>query len=213
MADDTRGPLRERKRRDAMLRAQAAALDLFEARGFDAVTIEEIADASDVSTSSIYRYFGTKENLVLWDAFDPDAERMLAVAMAEPVPLEGIRRVFVANLATLTPADEHQIRRRTALMMTNPAIEQAATGLTYSVAELLGRVMAERMDRPMVDLEIQVVSHALSGAILGIVHHWYGTGFAAPLSEVLDTGLDLLARGLSSVTQRHPAPEGRRPPR
>ena len=49
---------------------QEQALDLFDERGFDAVTIEEIAAAAEVSPSSVYRYFGTKEGLIVADEFD-----------------------------------------------------------------------------------------------------------------------------------------------
>jgi len=59
--------LRERKRLAAMRRVQEVALDLFDARGFESVSIEEIARAAEVSPSSIYRYFGTKEQIVLYD--------------------------------------------------------------------------------------------------------------------------------------------------
>ena len=62
--------LRERWRINAMRTIQERALDLFDARGFDAVTIEEIAAAAEVSPSSVYRYFGTKEGLVVADEFD-----------------------------------------------------------------------------------------------------------------------------------------------
>ena len=62
--------LRERWRISAMRTIQERALDLFDARGFDAVTIEEIASAAEVSPSSVYRYFGTKEGLVVADEFD-----------------------------------------------------------------------------------------------------------------------------------------------
>ena len=62
--------LRERWRMYAMRTIQERALDLFDERGFDAVTIEEIAAAAEVSPSSVYRYFGTKEGLLVADEFD-----------------------------------------------------------------------------------------------------------------------------------------------
>jgi AcrR family transcriptional regulator len=62
--------LRERKKRSAMRRIQEVALDLFDERGFENVTIEQIAEAAEVSPSSVYRYFGTKEQVVLRDDFD-----------------------------------------------------------------------------------------------------------------------------------------------
>ena len=57
--------LRERNKRAAMDQVRRNAFDLMDARGFDSVTVEEIAAASDVSPSTVYRYFGTKEALVL----------------------------------------------------------------------------------------------------------------------------------------------------
>src|SRR5664279_5481895 len=69
--------LRARWRINAMRTIQESALDLFDARGFDAVTIEEIAAAAEVSPSSVYRYFGTKEGLLVADEFDSMSQETL----------------------------------------------------------------------------------------------------------------------------------------
>jgi AcrR family transcriptional regulator len=69
--------LRERKRLNAMRAIQEHALDLFDERGFAAVTIEEIAAAAEVSPSSVYRYFGTKEGVLVADEFDSMSEEAL----------------------------------------------------------------------------------------------------------------------------------------
>src|SRR5690606_5012798 len=53
-----------------MRHIQQTALELFTEYGFDQVTIEQIAATAEVSPSSVYRYFGTKEGLVLYDEFD-----------------------------------------------------------------------------------------------------------------------------------------------
>ena len=203
MADDDGtggGGLRERKRLAAMLRIQGAALDMFEARGFDDVTVEEIADASDVSPSSVYRYFGSKEAIVLWEEYDLVMDGWLLRAVRDDVPLEGLRRVVVGAIEAVTPAQLEVIKRRIALVLTTPALEQAATASTYEMAELVGRVLAERLDRPEVDLEVQVFSHAFTGGLLGMFHHWYGTGFADPLVEVAGRLFRIFEEGLDVVT-------------
>ncbi|MDG2233265.1 MAG: helix-turn-helix domain containing protein, partial [Ilumatobacter sp.] len=58
--------LRERNRQAAMGDVQRVAMRMMQASGFANVTVEEIAAMSGVSPSTVYRYFGTKEALVLW---------------------------------------------------------------------------------------------------------------------------------------------------
>ncbi len=198
------GGLRERKRLAAMARVQAVAIDLFEARGFDAVTVEEIAEASDVSPSSVYRYFGTKEDLVLWDEIEPDATRLLRSALAREVPLEGVRQL-VLDALDAPPDGERQVRRRVALMMSTPELEQAGAARTYAFAELIGRVLAERTGRSMADLDVQVFSHALTGGLLGMLHHWHGSGFAEPLRDVAVRVFEIFEDGLDVVTTTGPS--------
>lgn len=198
--DDGGGSLRERKRLAAMLRVQAVALDMFEERGFDEVTVEEIADASDVSPSSVYRYFGSKEGIVLWDEFDADQDELLALGIADPVPLEGLRRTIVTAVGAMTADGEALVRRRLALVMTTPALEAAATAQVYQTSEVIGRQLASRLGRSESDLEVQVFSHAFTGGLLGMVHHWHGTGFAEPLLAVIERVFEIFEEGLDIVT-------------
>src|SRR5665648_494250 len=176
----TDGGLRERKRTAAMYRIQTEALDLFERRGFHGVTVEAIAEASDVSASSIYRYFGTKEQIVLWDEFDPLLADFMGDAVTGAVPLDGVRRVVMAVLGELTSEDEQRIARRARLMMSTPSVEAASVTRSYAAAELIGDILAKQLGRPAADLDVQVFSHALIGGLLGMLHHWHGTGFQAP---------------------------------
>lgn len=205
MADDD-GGLRARKRLAAMLRIQEVALPLFEQRGFDRVTVEEIAAASEVSPSSVYRYFGTKEDVVLWDEFDPSTDQLLTAALCEDVPLDGIRRVVLDVIRQFTPEQEDTLRRRAALMMSTPGLEQAFSARMYEFAEHLGNALADRLGRPMVDLDVQVFSHALAGGMLGMLHHWHGTGAADPLLTVAERMFLLFEEGLDLVTAKGDTP-------
>ncbi|MGA9598513.1 MAG: helix-turn-helix domain-containing protein, partial [Acidimicrobiia bacterium] len=54
-------PLRQRKKERARLAIQAAALTLFEDQGYDNTTVEQIAAVAEVSPSTVYRYFTTKD--------------------------------------------------------------------------------------------------------------------------------------------------------
>lgn len=194
------GGLRERKRTAAMYRIQSAALDLFEERGFEAVTVEQIAEAAEVSASSVYRYFGTKEQIVVWDEFDPQMDEILAGALGAEVPLAGLRRVMLGLAAAMTPEDERRMVRRLRLALTSPALEQATIASTYTVSEVVEQALARYLDRPIEDLEVQVFAHSLVGGFLGMFHHWQGTGYQAPLLEVLTRTFDIFEEGLDVVT-------------
>lgn len=199
------GGLRERKRTAAMYRIQSVALDLFEERGFDAVTVEQIAEASDVSPSSVYRYFGTKEQIVLWDEFDPEMDAMLGAALTDEVPLAGLRRIMMGIVDAMTPEDERRLVRRLRLALTSAALEEATIATTYSMSDGVGRALAEHLGRPVADLEVQVFSHSLIGGFLGMFHHWQGTDYAAPLAEVMERTFAIFEEGLDVVTA--PVPE------
>ena len=91
--------LRHRKQLAAMRRIQEVALGLFDERGYGSVAIEQIAEASEVSPSSVYRYFGTKEQLVLWKEFDPVIAERLQGELDTAPPLVAARRVMMGVMA------------------------------------------------------------------------------------------------------------------
>ncbi|MDX2970005.1 TetR/AcrR family transcriptional regulator [Kribbella solani] len=88
--------LRERWRVKARRTIQERALDLFDERGFDAVTIEEIAAAAEVSPSSVYRYFGTKEGLIVADEFDTMSQQALEELLDVNDPVGSMIRIVRA---------------------------------------------------------------------------------------------------------------------
>ncbi len=189
------GDLRERKRLASMRRIQDVALDLFEAEGYGAVTIERIAAAADVSPSSVYRYFGTKEQLVLWDEYDPVWIDQLLNEITTRPPTAALRRAAEVLIIGPLTTDEEYVRRRTRLIMEEPSIEAASALALYEAAELIGNTLSEALGREHGDLEIQLLSHALVGAFTGAIHHWYESGFATPLGELLERALGALDQG------------------
>lgn len=194
---DTDPPtLRERKRLATMRRVQTVALELFERRGFDEVTVEEIAAAAEVSPSTVYRSFGTKEHMVIWDEYDPGALEAITRELDHHPPLEAIRRVVRATVVEAFARDEERIRRRLRLAFTNPTIEAASTLQTYEMAGLIAGVLAERLGRDPDELDVQVFAHGFVGALLGGIRHWYASDFATPFEEIVERPLELLAGGL-----------------
>ena len=80
--------LRERKKRQTREAIAAAAMQLFHARGFDSVTVAEVARAADVSEKTVFNHFPTKEDLVFAHTVDHVQARLEAIRSRPPgVPL------------------------------------------------------------------------------------------------------------------------------
>lgn len=94
--------LRERKKRETRLRISDVATGLFMARGFDSVTVAEVARAADVSVNTVFNYFPAKEDL-LFDRQDEVVD-LLGKVVRERMPGEGaveaLRRDFLDALDT-----------------------------------------------------------------------------------------------------------------
>ena len=177
--------MRERKRYAAMRLVQEVALDLFDAHGYAEVTVQRIAAASDVSLSSVYRYFGTKEHVVLWDENDPIWSARIPQGLRSHPPLESLRFMVDALVSGVLRSDQARLRRRISLIMREPSVEAASALQAYRAAETFGTAVSEALGREHGDLEVQLFSHAVVGAIVGGLHHWYESAFTTPLETIM----------------------------
>jgi AcrR family transcriptional regulator len=92
--------LRERKKRETRQRIADVAMGLFMLRGFEKVTVAEVAEAADVSVNTVFNYFKTKEDL-FFDREDVAVQNMGRVVASRPPgqsAVEALRRDFHAAL-------------------------------------------------------------------------------------------------------------------
>lgn len=189
-------PLRERKRLAAMRRIQDVAIDQFEQHGFDDVTIEQVAAASEVSPSSVYRYFGTKERLVVWDPHDDAAAHLVGQPLTDLSPIEAIRTVVVGTLGEAFRTDEERIRRRLQLAFTHPSIEAALNLQTTEITPSVAALLSHHLGRPTDDLDVQVLAYAFVGGLMGALRQWHDSGYTVPVEDLIERPLAILERGL-----------------
>src|SRR5262245_37222436 len=97
--------LRERKKRRTREAISHAAVSLFLEHGFDHVSVAEVAAAADVSKMTVFNYFPTKEDLVLYQIADHVDEFATVVRTREPgeAPLAALRRHFLTDLEARNP--------------------------------------------------------------------------------------------------------------
>lgn len=113
--------LRERKKASTRLAIQQAAMRLFAKQGYAATTVEQIAEAAEVSPSTFFRYFRGKEDLLLTDEYDP----MIAAAFrAQPpsvTPVQALRKAIKAVYGQMSEEDLAAERDRGRLIQSTPA--------------------------------------------------------------------------------------------
>lgn len=85
--------------------------------------------------------------------------------------------------------------RRMRLFMEVPAIQEVAARRMFGGDSALTKYVALRLDRDLEDLEVQVTSGALNGALLGALRHWHASGARRPSEELLEEMFEALRRG------------------
>ncbi|MFF9029674.1 TetR family transcriptional regulator [Streptomyces iakyrus] len=95
--------LRERKKQRMYETVSDIAVRLFMEKGFDAVSVAEVAAAAEISKPTLFRYFPAKEDLVLYRIADHEGEAARVVAQAEGAAVEALRRHFLEGLERADP--------------------------------------------------------------------------------------------------------------
>jgi len=158
--------LRERKKAKTRAAIQHHALRLFREQGYERTTIEQIADAAEVSESTFYRYFPTKEDVVLWDQFDPLLIEAFAAQPAELTPIQAMRGAFRAVFEALTPEEWDEQRKRFELEMAVPELRAAVADQLIGSVGVAAQAIGDRVGRPANDFAVRTVAGAVIGVML-----------------------------------------------
>jgi AcrR family transcriptional regulator len=189
-------PLRERKKLKTRRAIQDHALRLFVERGYDATTVEQIAAAAEISPSTFFRYFATKEDCVLTDEYDPIMADVFRAQPAELGVLGAIRATFSEIMEEMYARDLDQILTRTRLITSVPALR--AKSLDASRQSNLGmfaELVAERAGISPLDHRVRVFTWAVVGALEASIYTWVDSDGALDLPKLVDDALAFLAEG------------------
>jgi AcrR family transcriptional regulator len=198
--------LRELKRRRTREAIQAEAVRLFADRGYEATTCEEIAAAAEISPATFFRYFPTKEDVVLTDDYDALLVELLRSRPAGEPPLLAVQRAMTAGLDTFTPAEEDTIRRRARLIFSVPALRARLYEQQRVQEAMLAAELAPRLGADPEDLRVRVVAAALTAALVVAVEDWATAG--GSLATHIDDALATLERELAPTPARQGEPSG-----
>jgi len=198
-AHSTDGPqlgLRERKKIKTRTAIRGATYALIEEQGYDATTIEQIAERAEVSPSTVFRYFPTKEDIVLTDEYDPILlEELRARPADEPWP-DSLRHVMRKAVDLGTDEEPEIIRLRSRLLVEVPAVRSRMVESMSVTGRLLASAVAARTGHAEDSLEVRVYTMSLIGGLSEISQYWAVNGFRDDLRDLMDRALDVIEHGL-----------------
>ncbi|MDT9595293.1 mycofactocin system transcriptional regulator [Nocardioides zeae] len=177
---------------------EARALDLFEERGFEGTTVDDIAQAAGISRRTLFRYFASK-NDIPWGSFRDgldELERRLEAAPTD-VPLWQALHEAILDFNGLPEGSEAQHRRRMRLLLRTPAL-QAHSALMYAEWRgVVARFVARRSGIEADDVRAVVVGHAALAVSLAAYDAWLAHD-DTDLGDLLDDALTALRRHLGA---------------
>lgn len=203
----TTAGLRERKKARTRLALESAALELFERQGFEATTVDEIAEACEVSRRTFFRYFGSKEDVFVAD-HDEQAEHfrmLIAERPADEGVVDSVRAVTV-QFASLLTTDMSLLRRRLAVGRSNQSLHQLAAQRDEQRLDELVDIFDQRRGHADADgrLQIRLVIGASMSAMRSVLEQWIADGAEGDLVAMSERAFDLLSDAFASSRSRRP---------
>jgi AcrR family transcriptional regulator len=186
----TASGLRERKKLKTKEAIQREALRLFQKRGYGETTIEQIAAAAEISPSTFFNYFPTKEDVVLFDRYDPMIEIFIS-ALPQDEPLSRTIESALTMLASAVAADRDTILVRARLGLEVPEVRARFWEELEKAQKLFATVVARRTGRDTADFELKVLSMVLVTAAFEAMVEWIRRGGEGEMFDLVKEALDM----------------------
>lgn len=190
--------LRERKKERTRAEIERVAMHLFVERGFDVVTVDEIAAVAEVSHRTFYRYFSSKEDLVLRDVreFLDDMRTLLAQRPSSESVIESIR-VVILQLAQASEADADEDRQRVTLLLETPSLQHHRQERLVAFENALKPLIADRLAvDPAADMRPALIAACAGAALRVASESWIADDMKTKLAPKVEEAFSLLVAGL-----------------
>lgn len=190
--------LRERKKIKLRRAVQTEALRLFQDRGYDQTTVEQIADAAEISTTTFYRYFPTKEDAILDDDADALTRSVMAGRPADEPLVATVRATFAAVAAEAEGNREHEITRLR-LVTAVPALTARYAAEERQTINLLVELLGARTGRDADDYQLNLTAAALVAVLFTASNRWAAVSGETPLPDLIDEAVGTISPLLTAL--------------
>jgi AcrR family transcriptional regulator len=189
--------LRERKKIKTRATIQWHALQLIREQGYTATTVEQIAEAAEISPSTFFRYFPTKEAVVVEDDFDPLLIQAFKQQPSDLSPIEAFRKAVEVGLSLIPKEELEVLKARMDLIRSVPELQAASLNQLANTMHMIAGLVADRVGADHNDFHVLTFAGAVIGAMMAVqtyLTHNPESNFAALLDQALvhlEAGLSL----------------------
>jgi AcrR family transcriptional regulator len=188
--DDQVLGLRDRKKLQTRRVIRNEAMRLIEENGFANTTVEQIAEAAEVSPSTFFRYFPSKEMVLMANDLDLVTIEALEKQPADMPSLQAFRRALEITMATLSEDEWRFERARLRMVLSIPELKTAQFDEYRNTVAALTAADCRRTGREPDDFEVRVFVGALAGGLMAVLDQAHG------LPERMYRALDFMEAGM-----------------
>ncbi|MGW9214527.1 TetR family transcriptional regulator [Embleya sp. NPDC055664] len=188
--------LRERKKIKTRRAIRREAYRLFREHGYDATTVDQIAEAAEISPSTFFRYFPSKEDVVLTDEYDPMLVEILRSAPEGTSLIRIVRTGVVDALRRIMREEGEEMITRMSLVVGVPALRRRSYEQQIETWRLMAETYAARTGRSAQDFDLRVAVSSINAAMADAILTWAEGGCVGDPAVLVDRALGILEAGL-----------------
>lgn len=175
------------------------AIDLFTARGFDAVSVDDVAEAAGIARRTLFRYYPSK-NALPWGDFDAHLEHLrdLLADLDPAVPLGAALRTALLAFNTFDAAETVRHRQRMRVILETAELQAYSMTMYAGWRDVVADFVARRLGAESSDLGPQTVAWTMLGVALSAYEHWLADE-TVPLAQALGAAFDTVSAGFAAL--------------
>jgi AcrR family transcriptional regulator len=184
--------LRLRKKLKTRVAIEDAALALFDEQGYDATTVEQIAERAEVSTTTFFRYFPSKAEVLLSDHGQqlPALHHAILERPADETELVAVKCAVLEEW--VAAIDPERTAHKTRIVAMSPMLQ----GLSYERGtrwlEVITDALARRRGLPVGDGRALLAARVALAVLASAVEGWMAAGCRGDLADAVEHGFDLM---------------------
>ncbi len=176
------------------------AIDLFAARGFDAVSVDDVAHAAGIARRTLFRYYPSK-NALPWGDFDAHLEQMRGqlAALDPSVPIGDALRTALLGFNTFDDTETARHRQRMRVILQTAELQAYSMTMYAGWRAVVAAFVARRLGVDVGDLVPQTVAWTMLGVALSAYEQWL-VDESVSLAQALNDAFDTVSAGLGALT-------------